>query len=65
MMDVGAKTGYYTQKSPKMMLLEWCQQQKRPTPRYRSSTAEGEAVAKCKAGSTSKSIQGMLCGNVL
>ncbi|CAL8471800.1 g11342 [Coccomyxa elongata] len=48
MMDVGAKAGYYTQKSPKMMLLEWCQQQKRPMPRYRSTTAEVEAAAKCK-----------------
>lgn len=48
MMDVGAKAGYFTEKSPKMMLLEWCQQQKRPTPRYRSTAADGAVAAKCK-----------------
>ena len=48
MMDVGAKAGYYTEKSPKMMLLEWCQQQKRSTPRYRSTAADGAVAAKCK-----------------
>jgi len=35
-MDVGSKGGYYTQKTPKMFLHEWCQKHKRPTPKYRS-----------------------------
>jgi len=51
-MDVGAKAGYYTEKSPKMMLLEWCQQQKRPTPRYRTTAAEGDSAGKCKVYAT-------------
>ncbi|QDZ20021.1 DExH-box ATP-dependent RNA helicase [Chloropicon primus] len=33
-MDVGSRGGYYTQKTPKMFLHEWCQKQKRPIPKY-------------------------------
>ena len=32
--DVGSKGGYYTHKTPRMFLHEWCQRQKRPTPKY-------------------------------
>ena len=48
-MDVGAKAGFYTEKSPKMLLHEWCMQKKRPTPRYRITEAgEGEEITKAK-----------------
>ena len=48
-MDVGAKAGFYTEKSPKMLLHEWCIQKKRPTPRYRITAAEeGEEISKAK-----------------
>lgn len=48
MMDVGARAGYYTEKSPKMMLMEWTQQQKRPKPRYVVQKL-GEGAFGCKA----------------
>lgn len=60
MMDVGAKAGYYTEKSPKMMLLEWCQQQKRPTPRYRTTAAEGDSAGKCKVYATQTCFYNMM-----
>lgn len=48
-MDVGAKAGFYTEKSPKMLLHEWCIQKKMPTPRYRITAAEeGEQITKAK-----------------
>ena len=48
-MDVGAKAGFYTEKSPKMLLQEWCMQQKRPCPRYRITAGdEGEQITKAK-----------------
>lgn len=48
-MDIGAKAGFYTEKSPKMLLHEWCMQKKRPTPRYRITAAEeGEQITKAK-----------------
>jgi dsRNA-specific ribonuclease len=47
-MDVGARAGYYTEKSPKMLLHEWCLQQKRPTPRYRSTEASDSTAPKYK-----------------
>ena len=48
-MDVGAKAGFYTEKSPKMLLQEWCIQKKRPTPRYRIIAGdEGEQITKAK-----------------
>ena len=51
-MDVGAKAGFYTEKSPKMLLHEWCVQKKRPTPRYRITGAEeGEQITKAKVHS--------------
>eukprot|EP00803_Ostreobium_quekettii_P004271 evm.model.scf_905.2 EVM.evm.TU.scf_905.2 scf_905:10452-23846(+) len=33
--DVGSKPGFYTHKSPKLMLLEWCQKQGRRRPIYK------------------------------
>ena len=48
-MDVGAKAGFYTEKSPKTLLHEWCMQKKRPTPRYRiTAVEEGEQITKAK-----------------
>ncbi|KAF8055672.1 DHX57 [Scenedesmus sp. PABB004] len=34
--DVGSRGGYYTEKSPKLMLHEWCGQAKRPRPKYKA-----------------------------
>lgn len=51
-MDVGAKAGFYTEKSPKMLLQEWCIQKKRPSPRYRITAGdEGEQITKAKVSS--------------
>ena len=46
-MQPGSKGGYYTEKSPKMLLLEWCQQQKRPKPRYKVLAAAANTM-RCK-----------------
>ncbi|KAA6421632.1 MAG: putative ATP-dependent RNA helicase DHX57 [Trebouxia sp. A1-2] len=46
-MQPGSKGGYYTEKSPKLLLLEWCQQQKRPKPRYKVLAAAGNTM-RCK-----------------
>ncbi len=46
-MQPGNKGGYYTEKSPKMLLLEWCQQQKRPKPRYKVLAAAANTM-RCK-----------------
>lgn len=43
----GSKGGYFTEKSPKMLLLEWCQQQKRQKPRYQVIAA-GAIGLRCK-----------------
>ena len=43
----GSKAGFYTQKSPKMLLLEWTQQQKRLKPRYKTLRTE-EGSFRCK-----------------
>jgi ATP-dependent RNA helicase DHX57 len=34
MMDVGARGGYFDEKSPKLLLQEWCTRNKRPRARY-------------------------------
>ena len=48
-MDVNARAGFYTEKSPKMLLHEWCIAQKRPTPRYRVTPADDAGgVMRCK-----------------
>ena len=48
-MDVNARAGFYTEKSPKMLLHEWCIAQKRPTPRYRVTPADdGGGAMRCK-----------------
>ena len=33
-MDVGARGGFFDEKSPKLLLQEWCTRNKRPKPRY-------------------------------
>ena len=43
----GSKGGYYTEKSPRMLLLEWCNQQKRPKPRYKVMAAAADTM-RCK-----------------
>ena len=45
-MDVGARAGYYTQKSAKQLLLEWAQGAKRIKPRYKSKGGDGGYTAK-------------------
>lgn len=47
MMQPGSKGGYYTDKSPKLLLLEWCQQQRRPQPRYKDLPIAGQ-LHKCR-----------------
>jgi hypothetical protein len=42
MFDVGSAGGYYTEKSPKLMLHEWCTQQKRPKPKYKAVAVDPE-----------------------
>lgn len=45
-MDVGSRGGYYSEKSPKLLLYEWCQRQKRPRPKFKvvpqQQQAEGQ-----------------------
>lgn len=38
--DVGSKGGFYEQKSPKMILHEWCVKEKRPTPKFKTTQGE-------------------------
>ena len=40
-MDVGSKGGFYDEKSPKLLLQEWCTREKRPKPRYKALPVEG------------------------
>lgn len=47
MMQPGSKGGYFTDKSPKLLLLEWCQQQKRAKPRYKDLPQAGN-LHKCR-----------------
>ena len=55
----GSKAGFYTQKSPKMLLLEWTQQQKRLKPRYKTlRTDEGSFRCKVRAEQASKHTGG-------
>ena len=46
-MHPDSKSGYYTEKSPKTILLEWTQQQKRQKPRYKVMAA-GVNFLRCK-----------------
>eukprot|EP00883_Tetradesmus_obliquus_P006330 jgi/Sobl393_1/16814/SZX72388.1 len=41
MFDVGSRGGFYTEKSPKLLLHEWCMQQKRPRPKFKAVPLEG------------------------
>eukprot|EP00775_Hariotina_reticulata_P004412 gene4412-4665_t len=45
MFDVGSSGGFYTEKSPKLMLLEWCARQKRPKPKYKAVAQEPDRGA--------------------
>lgn len=47
MMDVGSGGGYYTNKSPKMLLHELCQKQKYGKPRYVNRKAD-DGKSTCK-----------------
>ena len=47
MMEVGSKAGYYTSKSPKMILHEWCNRDKRVKPRYKA-IAMDDGTFRCK-----------------
>jgi hypothetical protein len=40
MFDVGSRGGFYTEKSPKLLLHEWCAQQKRPRPKFKAVPLE-------------------------
>eukprot|EP00208_Stichococcus_sp_RCC1054_P007321 CAMPEP_0206144812 /NCGR_PEP_ID=MMETSP1473-20131121/25453_1 /ASSEMBLY_ACC=CAM_ASM_001109 /TAXON_ID=1461547 /ORGANISM="Stichococcus sp, Strain RCC1054" /LENGTH=226 /DNA_ID=CAMNT_0053540783 /DNA_START=230 /DNA_END=907 /DNA_ORIENTATION=+ len=40
MMEVNSKAGFYTSKSPQMILHEWCRRQNRPKPRYKTLPTE-------------------------
>ncbi len=67
-MQPGSKGGYYTEKSPKMLLLEWCQQQKRPKPRYKVLAAAADTM-RCKVSlfnrHVHKSIVHCCCSSLL
>ncbi len=51
MMEVGSRAGYYTSKSPKMILHEWCNRANRPKPRYKAITTE-DGRFRCKVAVT-------------
>ena len=53
-MDIGSKGGAWTKKSPKLLLLEWTQGQKRPKPRYKTLPEEG-GMLRCKVGTADAS----------
>ncbi len=46
-MEVGSRAGYYTSKSPKMILHEWCNRANRPKPRYKAIITE-DGRFRCK-----------------
>lgn len=48
-MEVGSRAGYYTSKSPKMILHEWCNRDKRVKPRYKAISMDGGRY-RCKVG---------------
>jgi hypothetical protein len=47
MMEVGSRAGYYTSKSPKMILHEWCNRANLPKPRYKAIPME-DGCFRCK-----------------
>jgi hypothetical protein len=47
--QVGSKAGYYTGKSPKLILHEWCLKEKRPRPKYKAVQQE-DGSFRCKVG---------------
>lgn len=48
-MEVGSRAGYYTSKSPKMILHEWCNRDRRVKPRYKTIAME-DGRFRCKVG---------------
>ena len=42
MMDVNSQGGYYSEKSPKLLLHEYCIANKRPRPKYKVLAAVAE-----------------------
>ena len=49
MMELGSRGGYFTSKSPKVMLQEWLQREKRPRARYQARPLE-DGTYTCKVG---------------
>jgi ATP-dependent RNA helicase DHX57 len=47
-MDLNSKAGYYTSKSPKMLLHEWCLKEKLPRPKYKTISVDGGSKFKCR-----------------
>jgi dsRNA-specific ribonuclease len=52
-MEVGSSAGYYTSKSPQMILHEWCRRQNRPKPRYKVLPGE-DGQFRCKVRGTAE-----------
>ena len=48
LMEVGSSTGYYSGKSPKMLLHEWCLKEKIPRPKYKPISGESEGSWRCR-----------------
>lgn len=59
-MDVGSKGGAWTLKSPKLLLLEWTQGQKRLKPRYKVLPQDGGKFG-CKVRQTPQRRGPTLC----
>ncbi len=55
-MEVNSPAGYYTSKSPQMILHEWCRRQNRPKPRYKALPTE-DGRFRCKVGASSHSAK--------
>ena len=47
-MEVGSRAGFYTSKSPKMILHEWCNRAQRAKPRYKAIPTD-DGRFRCKA----------------
>ena len=58
-MEVGSRAGYYTSKSPKMILHEWCNRANRPKPRYKAIATE-DGRFRCKVPTCVQGV-GLVC----
>ena len=61
----GAQGAFVAEKTPKMLLADWCQQQKRPKPRIRvnaNPAAPGSFIAKARPSGHRCSAQRHLAG---